>query len=41
MPVLIAGAGAGEAGLCAFVDVAATIATHLRLSQIGPGRSLL
>lgn len=40
VPVLIHGAGAGPVGLGAFVDVAATIATHLQLGRIGPGRSL-
>jgi phosphopentomutase len=40
VPVLIHGAGAGEIGLCAMVDVAATIATHLGLRETGPGRSL-
>ncbi|MCL4674707.1 MAG: phosphopentomutase [Pararhodobacter sp.] len=41
VPVLVHGAGCGEIGLCAFVDVAASVAAHLGLSQRGPGRSLL
>lgn len=41
VPVLIHGAGIGEIGPCAFVDVAATIATHLGLGTTGPGRSLI
>ena len=41
VPVLVHGAGAGEIGLCAFVDVAASLATHLGLSDTGPGRSFL
>jgi len=41
VPVLAHGAGAGEIGLCAMVDVAASIAHHLRLAERGPGRSFL
>ena len=43
VPVLVhgAGAGAGEIGLCAFTDIAASVATHLGLSQTGPGQSFL
>jgi len=41
VPVLVAGAGAGEIGHCAFVDVAASVAAHLGLTQTGPGRSFL
>ncbi len=41
VPVLVAGMGAGEIGICAFVDVAASVATHLGLSETGPGRSFL
>jgi len=41
VPLLIHGAGAGPLGLGAFVDLAATVATHLQLGQTGPGRSLL
>lgn len=41
VPVLIAGAGAGEIGLCDFVDVAATVAAHMGLAETGPGRNLI
>ena len=41
VPVLCAGAGAGEIGLCAFVDVAASVATHLGVPNPGPGHSFL
>ncbi len=41
VPVLVAGRGAGRIGPCAFVDVATSIATHLGLSETGPGRSFL
>lgn len=41
VPVLCAGAGAGEIGLCAFADVAASVAAHLGLPAQGPGRSFL
>ena len=41
VPVLVAGAGAGEIGHCAFVDVAASVAAHLGLLETGPGRSFL
>jgi phosphopentomutase len=41
VPVLVAGAGLGEIGQCAFVDVAASIAAHLGLAQRGFGRSFL
>ncbi|MCE6951799.1 phosphopentomutase [Cereibacter sphaeroides] len=41
VPVLVAGAGAGELGLRAYADVAASIATHLGLPVPGPGRSFL
>ncbi|ABN75368.1 phosphopentomutase [[Luteovulum] sphaeroides subsp. megalophilum] len=40
VPVLIAGTGAGPLGLCAYADVAATVAAHLGLSNPGPGRAL-
>lgn len=40
VPVLCAGAGAGQAGIVDFVDVAATIATHLGLTP-PRGRSFL
>jgi phosphopentomutase len=41
VPVLCAGAGAGALGLCAFVDVAATVAAHLAVPNPGPGRCLI
>ena len=41
VPVLVAGAGQGEAGLISFADVAATIAAHLGVPSQGPGRSFL
>lgn len=41
VPVLVAGAGTGEIAPCCFVDVAASVATHLGLSQTGPGTSFL
>lgn len=41
VPVLCAGAGAGQLGLCAFVDVAATVAAHLGVPNPGPGRALI
>ena len=41
VPVLVAGKGAGEAGLIAYADVAATVAAHLGVPAQGPGRSFL
>jgi phosphopentomutase len=41
VPVLMAGAGAGPLGHCAFADVAATIAHWLDVPNLGPGRSVL
>jgi phosphopentomutase len=41
VPVLLAGAGVGPLGLVGFVDVAASIATHLGVPAQGPGRSFL
>lgn len=41
VPVLVAGAGAGEIGLCGFSDVAASVAAHLGVPAQGPGRSFL
>jgi phosphopentomutase len=38
VPVLGAGQGAGELGLMAFADVAATLAAHLRLAERGEGQ---
>jgi phosphopentomutase len=41
VPVICAGAGAGEIGHCAFADVAASVAAHLGVQNRGPGRSFL
>jgi len=41
VPVLIRGAGTGALGQIAFVDVAASIATHLGVESRGPGKSFL
>ncbi|OWU85052.1 phosphopentomutase [Oceanicola sp. 22II-s10i] len=41
VPVLVAGRGAGQAGLVAFADVAASVAAHLGVPTQGPGRSFL
>lgn len=41
VPVLVHGAGAGEIGLRAFADVAASVASHLGVPAHGPGRSFL
>ncbi|MCC6001526.1 MAG: phosphopentomutase [Pararhodobacter sp.] len=41
VPVLAWGYGAGAIGHCRYVDVAASIADHLRLGMRGPGRSFL
>ncbi|MEM6610273.1 MAG: phosphopentomutase [Pseudomonadota bacterium] len=41
VPVLCAGSDAGEIGVVGFVDVAATIAAHLCVPSIGPGRCFL
>jgi len=41
VPVLCAGAAAGEIGLCAFVDVAASVAAHLGVANPGAGHSFL
>ena len=41
VPVLAAGVGAKDVGQVMFVDVAASVAAHLGLSQRGPGRSFL
>ncbi|TVS04081.1 MAG: phosphopentomutase [Rhodobacteraceae bacterium] len=41
VPVLVAGRGRGEIGLCAFSDVAASVAAHLGVPAQGPGRSFL
>ena len=41
VPVLVAGAGAGSIGNCAFADVAATVADWLGVSNGGPGKGFL
>ena len=41
VPILAAGAGAGEIGLRGFADVAATIAAHLGLPPPGAGESFI
>ena len=41
VPVICAGVGAGSLGLCAFTDVAASVAAHLGVPAHGPGRSFL
>jgi phosphopentomutase len=41
VPVLVAGLGSGQIGKVAFVDVAASVAAHLKLPERGPGRSFL
>ncbi|MDP4032768.1 MAG: phosphopentomutase [Pseudorhodobacter sp.] len=41
VPVLVAGAGAGEIGLCGFRDVAASVAAHLGVVAPATGRSFL
>lgn len=41
VPVLVHGAGSGEIGICAFSDVAASVAAHLGATAQGPGRSFL
>jgi phosphopentomutase len=41
VPVLVHGAGTGEIGLCAFTDIAASVAMHLGLREAGPGHSFL
>ena len=41
VPVLCHGGGAGSLGLCAFVDVAASVAAHLGVAAQGPGRAFL
>jgi len=41
VPVIGIGAGARDIGVVDFVDVAASVADHLGLSECGPGRSFL
>jgi phosphopentomutase len=41
VPVLVAGAGAGEIGLCAFADIGASVLAHLGVPPGPVGRSFL
>ena len=41
VPVLCAGAGTGGIGLVDFADIGASVAAHLGIGQVGPGRSFL
>jgi len=41
VPVVGAGLGKREIGLCAFADIGASVAAHLGIAPRGPGRSLL
>ncbi len=41
VPLLCAGIGTGPIGICAFTDVAASIAAHLGIPAQGPGKSFL
>lgn len=41
VPVLAAGVGVGQIGLCAFADVGVSVAAHLGVAMPGPGRSFL
>ncbi|MGR3374679.1 phosphopentomutase [Pseudooceanicola nanhaiensis] len=41
VPVLVAGKGAGKAGLVAFTDIATSVADHLGVPPHGKGRSFL
>lgn len=41
VPVLCAGVPGGQIGLCAFTDIAASVAAHLDVASQGPGRSFL
>ncbi|MDZ4136595.1 MAG: phosphopentomutase [Paracoccaceae bacterium] len=41
VPVLCAGATGDQIGLCAFADIAASVAAHLNVPAHGPGRSFL
>jgi len=41
VPVLVAGRGIGDIGICAFADVAASVAAHLGLKEHGSGKSFL
>lgn len=41
VPVVVAGAGTGEIGLCGFADVGASVAAHLAIAYSGAGHSFL
>jgi phosphopentomutase len=41
VPVIARGPYAGQIGICAFVDVAASVAAHLDVPGAGPGRSFI
>ena len=41
VPVIALGKGAGEIGLVAYSDIAASITEHLELPAVGPGKSFL
>ena len=41
VPVLVAGAGSGQLGLCAFTDIAASVAAHLGVRAPATGKSFL
>ena len=41
VPVLVAGAGSGRLGLCAFTDIAASVAAHLGVRAPATGKSFL
>ena len=41
VPVLVAGAGSGELGLCGFTDIAASVAAHLGVRAPATGKSFL
>jgi phosphopentomutase len=41
VPVLCAGVGVGEIGQVGFADVAATVAAHLNVPALGPGKAFL
>ena len=41
VPVLVAGAGSGQLGLCGFTDIAASVAAHLGVRAPATGKSFL
>jgi phosphopentomutase len=41
VPVLVGGLGAGQIGDCGFVDIGVSVAAHLGVPSMGPGRSFL